>query len=203
MIKKCLYALIILMCGAMNAMAIEEAAYTVVEKDGEFEIRDYAPQLLAEIVVDGTLETAASNAFDALFNYISGANTARSKMAMTAPVAQTAQGEKIAMTAPVEQQRVNDQWVVSFMMPASYTLATLPQPTNTHIVLRAVPAHRAAVVRYSGFWSEANYLKHKNALDAWMAERHLAPIGEPVWARYNPPFMPWFLRRNEILIPIK
>lgn len=193
----------IILCGAMNAMAIEEATYTVVKKDDAFEVRDYAPHVLAEIAVDGTLETAGSKAFDALFNYISGDNTSRSEIAMTAPVSQAAKSEKIAMTAPVEQQRAQDKWLVSFMMPASYTLDTLPKPTNANITLRAVPAHRVAAVRYSGFWSEKNYFKNKEALEAWVQKNNFIIIGEPVWARYNPPFMPWFLRRNEILIPIQ
>ncbi len=146
---------------ASTAMASEEAPYTVIKADGMFELRDYAPQILAEIIVDGDLEGAGSKAFRPLFDYISGANEARSKMAMTAPVSQEPQGEKIAMTAPVGQQRVQGQWVVSFMMPAAYTLETLPAPVDQRIILRQVPARRVAAVRYSGFWSEEKYRLHK------------------------------------------
>jgi hypothetical protein len=106
------------------------------------------------------------------------------------------------MTAPVSQQRARDKWAVSFTMPASYTLETLPVPDDPQIVLRQVPARRMAAVRYSGFWSEKNYLQNMSDLEAWMRERGLVAEGEPVWARYNPPFTPWFLRRNEILIPL-
>ena len=184
-------------------MAIEEAAYTVVKQEDRFELRDYTAHVLAETVVEGTLEEAGNNAFNRLFRYISGENRARAKVAMTAPVSQERTGEKIAMTAPVGQQRVQDRWAVSFMMPAAYTLETLPEPNDPQITLRQVPARRMAAVRYSGFWSEENYLRYKAELEAWIEKTGLNIAGEPVWARYNPPFMPWFLRRNEILIPVE
>ncbi len=196
-------AAVILLLGATNAMAVEEAPYTVVEKDNAFEIRDYSPHILAETVVDGTLEEAGNIAFDRLFRYISGANTSRDRVTMTAPVSQQPTSEKIKMTAPVGQQPLLGGWVVSFMMPASYTLETLPQPLDPLISLRQVAARRMAAIRYSGFWSEKAYLRNKQELESWIRQKGLTVVGEPVWARYNPPFMPWFLRRNEILIPVQ
>ena len=130
----------------MNAMATEEAVYTVVTTDGAFEIRDYAPHVVAETLVEGTLEEAGNTAFNRLFRYISGGNRSREKVAMTAPVAQQPKGEKIAMTAPVAQQRVREQWAVSFMMPAAYTLETLPAPEDPQVTLREVPARRIAAI---------------------------------------------------------
>jgi hypothetical protein len=192
----------VIVIGAMDAMAIEEATYNVVERDDKFEIRDYAPHILAETIVEGDLEQAGSKAFKRLFGYISGENRSRDKLAMTAPVSQEPMGEEIKMTAPVGQQRVRERWVVSFMMPASYTLETLPVPEDPMVTLRQVPARRVAAVRYSGFWSEKKYLRYKMELDWWIHERNLTIVGDPVWARYNSPFTPWFLRRNEILIPI-
>ena len=183
-------------------MAIEEAAYKVLKTSGKFEIREYAPHILAETVVDGDLEEAGNKAFRRLFNYISGANRSRAKVAMTAPVSQERAGEKIQMTAPVNQQRALDKWAVSFTMPASYTLETLPAPDDPTIALRPVPARRMVAVRYSGLWSEKNYLQNRSELEAWIRELGLTTAGDPVWARYNPPFTPWFLRRNEILIPL-
>ena len=121
---------------------------------------------------------------------------------MTAPVSQQSSGEKIAMTAPVGQQRVDKSWAVSFTMPASYTLQTLPEPDDPKIRLRQVPARTMATIRYSGFWSEKNYLRYKAELESWIDRRGLTTTGDPVWARYNAPFTPWFLRRNEILIPV-
>jgi hypothetical protein len=119
-----IFAAAIIVIGAMNTMAIEEAPYNVVARDDKFEIRDYAPHILAETIVEGDLEQAGSKAFSRLFGYISGENRSRDKLAMTAPVSQEPMGEEIKMTAPVGQQRVQEKWVVSFMMPASYTLET-------------------------------------------------------------------------------
>ena len=201
-IMRIILATAVIIIGATNTMAIEEAKYTLLKKDGKFEIRDYAPHILAETVVDGDIEQAGSKAFKRLFRYISGGNRSQQKVAMTAPVSQQPRGEKIEMTAPVGQRSVGGQWVVSFMMPASYTLDTLPQPDNPKISLRLVPAHRMAVVRYSGFWSEKKYLRYRKKLMAWVDKQELTAVGNPVWARYNPPFTPWFLRRNEILIPV-
>lgn len=122
---------------------------------------------------------------------------------MTAPVSQEASSKKIAMTAPVGQQRSDSGWEVSFMMPSSFTMDALPDPLDPTITLRQVPARRMAAVTYSGGWSEAGYIKQKARLLDWIQTKELQIVGEPVWARYDPPFQLWFLRRNEILIPIQ
>lgn len=183
-------------------MATEEAHYKVLKTDDIFELREYAPQILAETIVDGDLEGAGNKAFRLLFRYISGDNKSREKIAMTAPVSQERKGEKISMTAPVSQQRVQGKWAVSFMMPASYTMETLPIPDDPNITLRQVPARRVAAVRYSGFWRESKYLSNKEKLESWIRGNGFTVVGEPVWARYNPPFTLWLMRRNEILIPV-
>ena len=185
------------------AMGTEEAAYTVEKTEGEFQVRQYAPQVVAETLVEAGLEDAGNQAFRVLFRYISGENRTRSKIAMTAPVGQQRQGEKIAMTAPVSQERAGDRWAVSFMMPSNQTLATLPEPADSKVSLRAVPARRMAVVRYSGVWSQDQYDRHLKGLRDWAAAQGLKVEGEPVWARYNPPFTLWFLRRNEIWLPVQ
>ncbi len=192
----------VIIIGGMDVMAIEKAKYNVVQKDNKFEIRDYTPHILAETFVEGDFKEAGNKAFNMLFRYISGDNRSREKVAMTAPVSQEPVGEKIKMTAPVGQQRVQERWAVSFMMPASYTLETLPEPADPKVTLRQVPARRIAAVRYSGFWSEKGYLRYKLELESWIHERGLTIVGDPIWARYNSPFTPWFLRRNEVLIPV-
>lgn len=183
-------------------MATEEAKYDVVVEEGAFELRDYAPQILAEVIVDGNLKDAGNKAFGLLFRYISGNNRSRTKIAMTAPVSQEFRSQKIEMTPPVGQQPVPGGWAVSFMMPAIFTMETIPEPQNPRITIREVPARRIAAVRYSGFWSEKGYLQHKAELESWIREKGFKIMGEPVWARYNSPFTPWFLRRNEVLIPV-
>jgi len=196
------WAAVFALLGAGNAMAVEEAEYTVVLKEERFEVRQYKPHIVAETIVDGDFEDAGDEAFGRLFKYISGNNKSRQKVEMTAPVGQAAESQKINMTSPVGQKQVEGRWVVSFMMPASFTLETLPEPKDQNVVLRQVPARHMAAVRYSGFWSEEGYMRNKAKLEAWIDEKGFITVGEPVWARYNPPFMPWFLRRNEILIPI-
>ncbi|MCG7974194.1 MAG: heme-binding protein [Candidatus Thiodiazotropha taylori] len=188
--------------GAKQVMAIEEAQYDVVQEENDFEIRDYAPHILAETFVTGAMEDAGSAAFWRLFDYISGNNQSRKEVTMTAPVSQQPAGEKIKMTAPVGQQPDSEGWVVSFMMPSEFTMETLPLPTDSKVTLREVPPRRMAAIRYSGFWSESSYLQHKAELLQWIEEAGLTITGEPVWARYNAPFTPWFMRRNEILIPV-
>lgn len=183
-------------------MAVEEAKYTVSMQQDKLEIREYAPSIVAEVIVNGDFEDASSAAFRKLFNYISGDNTARNKIAMTSPVTQKAGPEKIAMTSPVGQRKSGQGWAVSFMMPAFYTMETIPTPDNPDVVLREIPAYRAAAIRYSGSWSEKAYKKQLLLLQGWIDEQELEVTGEPIWARYNAPFIPWFMRRNEILIPI-
>ena len=183
-------------------MGVEEAKYSVIKQQDKLEIRDYEPSIVAEVIVNDDFESASNMAFRTLFNYISGDNTGRKKMAMTSPVSQQAEPEKIAMTSPVGQRKAEQGWAVSFMMPASYTMDTIPVPDDPSVVLREVPAHRAAAIRYSGTWSEKSYKKHLAKLLEWMEAEALEAVGEPVWARYNAPFTPWFMRRNEILIPV-
>ena len=170
-------------------MAVEEAAFTVVRSDGDYQLRDYAPQVVAETVVDGELESAGTAAFSPLFGYISGKNSSNSTFAMTAPVAQRPAAGK-------------DRWAVSFLMPAGNAIDKMPTAKDPRVQLREVPAQRMAVLRYSGTWSTKNYQQHKQALDGWIAAQGLKPAGEAVWARYNAPFTPWFMRRNEILVPV-
>ena len=183
-------------------MATEEAQYTVVLKEADFEVRDYKAHILAETLVESQFGSAGNKAFGRLFKYITGNNTSRQTIEMTAPVVQAPESEKIKMTSPVGQQQVNDKWAISFMMPATYTLETLPEPKDATIVLRQVPARQMAALRYSGVWSEKSYARHKDSLDAWIKTKGFAVTGEAIWARYDPPFKPWFLRRNEILVPI-
>jgi hypothetical protein len=187
---------------AGNSMAVEEAKYTVSLKTEALEIRQYEAAIIAEVIVNDSFEKASNVAFRKLFKYISGSNSSRSEIAMTAPVKQERQAEKIAMTAPVGQRAVEQGWAISFMMPASYTMETIPLPVDTSIVLREIPAHHAAAIRYAGTWSENRYKQHLVLLQTWIEQNSLEPTGQPLWARYNAPFIPWFMRRNEILIPI-
>jgi hypothetical protein len=184
------------------AFGVEEAEYRVLLQDGAIELREYAASIVAETRVEADFEDAGSRAFRKLFRYIDGDNVTQQEIAMTAPVSQAPVGQEIAMTAPVGQSPTEGGWVVSFMMPASYSMDTIPRPSDPVVQLRAVPAYRAAVIRYSGFWSEERYDEHLRELRSWIAGQGLEIVGNPVWARYDPPYKPWFMRRNEILIPV-
>ena len=190
--------------GAMSKlMAAEEAEYKVKRQEGQIELRDYASAIVAETLVNDHFEDASKQAFKALFAYISGKNRAEDKIDMISPVSQEARSEKIAMTSPAGQRAAGDSWAVSFMMPAGLALETLPQPLDPSVILREMPAYRAATIRYSGRWTEENYQQNLAELKEWMRQNGLEASAEPVWARYNPPFTPWFMRRNEILIAVR
>jgi hypothetical protein len=185
------------------AMAIEKAKYTVLEKEDGFEIRQYDPQIVAETFVEGDLENAGNEGFRRLYDYISGENTEKQSISMTAPVSQKADSKKIAMTAPVKQEMKNNRWRITFLMPTEYTLETLPEPNDPRVRLTEESGSLMVAVRYSGTWSEEGYEENRALLEEYIQTRGLTKTGQPVWARYDPPFMPWFLRRNEVLIPIE
>ncbi len=186
-----------------EGMAYEEAKYTVLSKDGDFEIRQYEPYIVAETIVEGDFDDVGNEGFRRLFQYISGKNRKKESIAMTAPVSQDAASQKIAMTAPVNQESTGGAWRITFMMPSEYTLETLPEPLDQRVVLKKVPGRRVAAITYSGTWGRKRYEEKEGLLRAFVQRQGLRPVGEPVFARYNPPFMPWFLRRNEVLIPVQ
>ena len=185
-----------------ETMAIEKAKYSVLEKEGNFELRKYEPYIVAETIVEGDFDEVGNEGFRRLFDYISGKNRKRQKISMTAPVSQEPESEKISMTAPVNQVRVGEKYRIAFLMPAKYSMETLPEPLDARVKLKEVPGQLIAAFRYSGTWSRDRYQEKRIQLQTLMRQRHLEPSGEPIFARYNPPFMPWFLRRNEVLIPV-
>ena len=191
-----------LLFGLGVAMAIEKPDYEVVASHGDFEVRRYAPMILAETRVDSDFEAAGSEAFRRLFGYISGDNTSRAKIEMTAPVVQEASSEKIAMTAPVVQEGDDSGWRIAFVVPAEYSWETAPEPTDARVSLRLVPERTMAALRFSGTWGEERFATRESELRSLLAEHDLQATGETVYARYNPPFTPWFMRRNEVMIPV-
>lgn len=204
--------LLILLCGvvlgvpAALAASVKEPAYTVLSRQDEVELREYAPLIRAETVVQGPYKDSLNDGFRILASYIFGGNTGSQKIAMTAPVgAEVAgsPGEQIAMTAPVGAEATETGWRVSFVMPAEYTMDTLPRPLDPRVTLREVPSHRVAALRFRGWAGEASVLERKAELAEALAALGLEPAGEPVVAQYNPPWTVPFLRRNEILVPVQ
>jgi hypothetical protein len=196
---KKMLGMLALLVAPLASQAIEEPAYTVERTGAEVEIRAYAPYVVAEVVVKGTADEASSQAFSMLAGYIFGKNRGERKLAMTAPVTQTVEPVKMAMTAPVTQSVADGGgYRVQFVLPKGVTLASAPEPTDARVQLREVPAARVAVIRYSGFWTQANQDEHLARLEAALRAEGQAWTGEPTLSRYNPPWTPWFMRRNEI-----
>ncbi len=183
-------------------MALEEAKYTVLERDRDFELRQYEPQIVAETLVEGDFQKVGNEGFRRLFDYISGKNRKQQAISMTAPVSQEACAEKIPMTSPVNKEQVGGKWRITFLMPSRYTLETLPEPLNQRVKLTRVPGGLMVALVYSGIWSRRRYEEKERRLGELVGQKGLKMTGDPVFTRYNPPFTPWFLRRNEVLIPV-
>jgi SOUL heme-binding protein len=190
------------------AQALEQPQYTVIQKSELYEIRKYEPYIVAEVVVPGPESEAGGQAFSLLGGYIFGKNKGERKLEMTAPVVQTpvaapVSSTKIEMTAPVVQTPTQNGFLVQFMMPTSFTLATLPEPTDAKVKLRQVAGKTVAAHQYSGGWSQSNYDEHLNILKDALTKAGVKTQGEPMYSRYNGPMTPWFLRKNEIWFNIQ
>lgn len=166
---------------------VEQPEYKLVMSEGNIEIRDYAPIILAQVKVSGERKQAIREGFKLLANYIFGNNTSNNKM---------------EMTAPVLQEQDMDKWKVRFVMPKKYSLETLAKPNSKDIVLISLPARRLAVIRFSGLANDETIKRRTNQLKAYILAETLKPMGEPILAFYNPPWTLPFLRRNEVMIEI-
>ena len=188
-------------------MATETPKYEVISQDGDFEIRQYAPRIIAEVSVTGDLDEASREGFRTLAGFIFGDNRAVSENTVSMS---SVESSKIAMTAPVTIEPVklgqpftmSREWRVEFTMPSKYTLATLPKPNNPSIRIKEVGIQTYAVVRYSGMNTENRINDETRRLLEWIQAQGAKVKGEPELARYNPPWTLPILRRNEILTPI-
>ena len=207
-------------------MATPEPSYTLLEQLDGFELRTYAPKVIAQTEVTGDYDAASRKGFKILANYIFGNNSVSdevstmddakdaknsAKISMTAPVIMKPSdqingdkaadaSEKISMTAPVSIKRSAGSWQVSFVMPKQYTMATIPKPNNPAITLMEIPEVRYAVVKFSGLAGEKKVAEKTIELQQWMLTKKLTPIATPELARYNPPWTLPFMRRNEVMI---
>lgn len=185
------------------SQAIEEPSYDVIQQLDGAEVRQYQPFVVAQVLVSGPADQAGSQAFPILAGYIFGKNKGARKFDMTAPVTQAAAPMKMAMTAPVTQAAADGGYVVQFVLPNGMTLAAAPEPNDPRVQLREMPSRRVAVIRYSGFWSQSNYDQHLGELQAALRAAQIGWTGEPTLSRYDPPYTPWFMRRNEIWLTVQ
>jgi hypothetical protein len=198
-----LLALLALIAMPLLSHAVEEPKYQVIRQLDNVEVRQYAPYVVAEVVLDATADDAGRQAFPILAGYIFGKNKGEKKFAMTAPVTQSSVAAKMEMTAPVTQAAVSGGMRVQFVLPDGVTLESAPEPLDPRVRVRLVPASQRATIRYSGTWSQANYDEHLGKLQAALSAAGVATQGPPVFARYNGPMTPWFMRRNEIWLELQ
>lgn len=197
------------------AMATEEPTYELVLADGPFEIRRYAPMLVAETYVEGDMDAASNQGFRRIADFIFGNNQRpgsdqASKMAMTAPVTVEPQSSRIAMTAPVTVEPQSgdarldsaQRWRIHFVMPREYTLDNLPRPRNDAVKVREVPGKTFAVHRYTWLNTASRVQQKTQELLQWAQQKSLQVVGAPQLARYDPPWNPPMFRRNEIMVEI-
>jgi hypothetical protein len=192
----------------MTSSAYDEPQYQVLKSTQDsIELRLYAPYAIAEIAVDGEFDDVGSQAFRPLFNYISGNNTGGTKLAMTVPVGREpeppAQGQKLAMAVPVIQEPAGKQrYLFHFVLPLELTAEKAPRPLDDRIHIRQVAARKVAVLRYSGTTTEGKFREKEKLLRDWMSREGLQPAGPALQALYNAPWTLWFMRRNEVMIPV-
>tara|TARA_Y100000389_G_scaffold201599_1_gene244721 strand:- start:7381 stop:8049 length:669 start_codon:yes stop_codon:yes gene_type:complete len=201
--KKTLFLVLsILFGGSVNA--IEEPDYKIIDKNLNFEIRHYEEYLVAEVSLFGDFNSSGSQAFKILAGYIFGDNSTVKKMKMTAPVESQFEStsEKMAMTAPVLSTSEDGKYIYRFVMEKKYSMDTLPAPNDARIRLHKIEPRFMAVKSYSGSWNEKNYNNNKKELMKSLNYQGIQVIGVPIFARYNAPFVPWFLRRNEVMVEI-
>jgi DNA gyrase inhibitor GyrI len=180
---------------------VEQPKYRVISSDKNIEVREYPSMIVAEADIVGEQNKAISEGFRIIADYIFGNNLVSKKIAMTAPVTQQV-GAKIAMTAPVTQQSSGNAWQVRFIMPASYTMDTLPKPKNSAVILKEIKGKRFAVIRFSGMAGEDSLKRQTDELKAYVRAKDLNFLSAPTYAFYNPPWTLPFLRRNEVMIEV-
>ena len=180
---------------SVPAMSYEEPKFTIIKKTDVYGVRRYETRTVAEVTYGDE-----DSGFRVLFDYISGANKNIQEIQMTVPVTQS---KEIDMTAPVTLSENNDQMIMRFFLPSRYSKQNAPKPTDKRVQIIDLPDEYFAVISYSGFASDSNFIKHHEELKAAMERDGLIATGPPLRATYNSPFTPPFLRRNEAMYPLK
>ncbi len=190
-------------CSVFGIRTVEMLDYTLIEKEGDFDIRQYQDYWVVRTEVEGQYKASTREAFGRLFEYISGKNSQQAKIAMTGPVLQQQKGEKIAMTGPVIQQKIGESWVMEFVLPSKYNASSPPAPLNSDVRVVKKTGYKAAAISYSGNLSEKKFADKKIKLLDKVVQRQLQPIGEPFSAGYDPPWTLPFLKRNEVVVAVE
>jgi hypothetical protein len=168
---------------------VDQAKYDVLREIGKAEIRRYPRLVVAR--VDGY----GDGGFNLLFSFITGNNRQKSNVAMTAPVV----SEEIAMTAPVLSERGS----LAFVMPEGFTLESTPEPLDDRVKIEEIPERVVAALRFSGRWSNSIFKKKSKEMLEELKKAEIETVGQVFTMRYNGPFTPWFMRRNEVAIEVE
>lgn len=171
----------------------EELKYELLESDKEYEIRKYSDYIVAETNVEGEFVESGNEAFGVLAGYIFGGNEKQESIAMTTPVISDPGSETIAMTTPV----IKDENKYAFVMPAKYTLETLPKPKDSRVIIKKGEPMKVAVLKFSGFFNDKNYDQHKEELKTYL-ERDGLKYSRIISAGHSPPWTPFFMKRLEV-----
>lgn len=188
-------------CSVIGVRNTPEPKYTVLEQEGDYEVRSYGTRVVAWTEVRGDYDDASNAGFRRLFKYITGENRSGSSIAMTAPVLQersAGEGTSIPMTAPVIQEQRDGAWRMAFVLPDEYTLETAPVPTSPDVELSTLPSELVGVVTYSGTVNRQRMKYYAHGLEHWLRQRGYEKRSQIRSARYDPPFTIPMLRRNEI-----
>jgi len=199
------YLLFIFILISNSLMATDEPEFKLILKEDKFEIREYAPKIIAQVEVFGDFDQASSKGFKVLADYIFGNNKRKdgnSRIEMTAPVEMEPLPQKINMAKPVLTEGNDNTWIVSFIMPSEFTLETLPEPNNKNIKILSIPKEKYAVIIFSGLVRESSYQEKEKLLNQFIKEKKLKSSGEIKIARYNPPWTLPFFRRNELMLKV-
>jgi len=200
------FSFLFLLFFSQQLMATEEPDFTLIYKEKSFEIREYAPRIIAQVKINGNFDEASSTGFRGLADFIFGNNSINNeskKISMTAPVIAEPTSKQIPMTAPVLAEEKNNQWFISFVMPKEYSLQTLPKPNNSEITLTNLPKEKFAVIIFSGLVRESSYDEKIILLNNFIKKKKLKTLGSVQIARYNPPWTLPFFRRNELMIKVR
>ncbi|AXA33181.1 SOUL family heme-binding protein [Francisella adeliensis] len=193
-------------CSVIGINNTPQAKYQDIKKDNNFSVRVYEPVVEAQVTIEGKdYKSAINKGFRELFKYITGSNISKQKISMTAPVITEQKSQDIEMTAPVliKNNEQNNSWTITFVMPAKMTLENAPKPTNKEVKLVEKPKTKVAVIEFNGYMDKQSIEVNTKKLKNWIASNNLEIIDRPQAAGYNPPWTIPFLRKNEVIIPVK
>lgn len=190
----------------LSVRNIEEPTYTTLRSTNEYDVRAYDRYVRAQVTITdaASRSQAVREGFPIIAGYIFGDNTKKDSIAMAVPVnVQDVSYEKIAMTVPVNTTTASDEYIISFVMPRSYTIETLPTPNDTRVTLEDVPEHVVAVRRFSWLRTNAYIATQEQKLEEALVRDGVEILGDATVAQYNPPWtLPWMLR-SEVHIPVQ